>query len=55
MDIPDDSPALLLPHGTQYKRTMRWEAHCWDRAPGDGSKGKQLHLGSYLTAVQAAR
>lgn len=41
---------------TQARRHGRWEAHIWDSAPeGQGSKGRQLHLGSFHTAVQAAK
>ncbi|GFR42137.1 hypothetical protein Agub_g2983, partial [Astrephomene gubernaculifera] len=41
---------------SQYKRTGRWEAHIWDSGDSTGSgKGRQLHLGSFLTAKQAAR
>lgn len=56
---------------SQYKRTGRWEAHIWDAevpacgggkggncsggGAGGGGKGKQIHLGSFLTALQAAR
>lgn len=42
---------------------MLRQAHIWDsssstkgsRATGKSGKGKQLHLGSFLTAAQAAR
>eukprot|EP00775_Hariotina_reticulata_P014293 gene14293-20_t len=49
---------------SQYKRTGRWEAHIWDSTSSTkgntvtsskAGKGRQLHLGSFLTAAQAAR
>lgn len=47
---------LLIQFIPQYKRTGRWEAHIWDSSvSGSSSKGKQLHLGSFLTSQQAAR
>jgi hypothetical protein len=48
-------PTLLLPPTLQYKRTGRWEAHIWDSSSGPSGKGRQLHLGSFLTPYQAAR
>jgi hypothetical protein len=40
---------------SQYKRTGRWEAHIWDSSGGPAGKGRQLHLGSFMTPYQAAR
>mmetsp|Transcript_14010 Transcript_14010/g.35357 ORF Transcript_14010/g.35357 Transcript_14010/m.35357 type:complete len:422 (-) Transcript_14010:1631-2896(-) len=40
---------------SQYKRTGRWEAHIWDCGASPGVKGKQLHLGSFDCAEDAAR
>lgn len=47
-------PVVTSPAGvTQYKRTGRWEAHIWVSNPR--GRGYQRHLGSYLTAEDAAR
>jgi len=43
---------------SQYRRTGRWEAHIWDCAKSrktPGAKGRQLHLGSFDCAEDAAR
>mmetsp|Transcript_4752 Transcript_4752/g.11982 ORF Transcript_4752/g.11982 Transcript_4752/m.11982 type:complete len:495 (+) Transcript_4752:447-1931(+) len=43
---------------SQYRRTGRWEAHIWDCAKSQGTpgaKGRQLHLGSFDCAEDAAR
>lgn len=47
-------PSLVYIHGGRY---LLPQAHIWDSAPeGDPSgKGKQLHLGSFLTSTQAAK
>lgn len=31
------------------------QAHIWDSGEEPGAKGRQLHLGSFLTSIQAAR
>ena len=46
---------LPWPIHPQYKRTGRWEAHVWQPNAGPSGKGRQLHLGSFLTPYQAAR
>ena len=41
----------------QYKQTGRYESHIWD-PQGDGpglGRGRQLHLGSFGSAIRAAR
>ena len=40
---------------SQYRRTGRWEAHIWDCGKAPGMKGRQLHLGSFDCAEDAAR
>lgn len=43
---------------SQYRKTGRWEAHIWDCAKSrniPGAKGRQLHLGSFDCAEDAAR
>lgn len=47
---------------TQHKNNRRYEAHIWDKnmqrtTPGKGGrmKGRQVYLGSYSAAVDAAR
>jgi len=42
---------------SQYRRTGRWEAHIWDtkNKSTPGAKGRQLHLGSFDCAEDAAR
>ena len=52
-----DLPTLPLSLAClQYKRTGRWEAHIWEAAADSGvGKARQLHLGFFATAEQAAK